>query len=449
MPLPHAIRKRTSALNKRFDKCMTKLERLEAAERYDEYDALREQDLNAIYKDACDLIRHSDEAGDSYCDELLDTLQGIIDEAGGETGDMYLGPTTENRVSDHDEDLDVVEDQRPQTVRRNELPEPHPRSSPFATFRSNLPVSTVTPADHLAVTVYDARCEISSARDIKERSGGSKEADSVIDMQLSADSSCVAVLGSIKRKSNYRHPWLAYHYPDSTRSKFTDFMSFQNPGRFNIGLSSVPTHMAMDEAQRHILVGDKRRIKSFAWATADGAYYKKPLEKYTMDSTGFAGPILALPNGMIIRAGQGVAAVWDMDNEECEENPTSQVNFANKPKLQPDILKLLPDSPSSVLCTERTHNNCIAIDLEHGGTTIARYKGHHSPVTHVSTSAADPQVFLTSSYNDGYARMFDVRHPQPILALKVKQGGVSCGPIALTHPDGIPSKLFQTTGPEC
>ncbi|CAE6413154.1 unnamed protein product [Rhizoctonia solani] len=473
MPLPQAIKKRTFALNKRFDKCMAKLERLEATERYDEHDALCEQELNAIYREACGLVRDADKADASYCDELLDTVQAIIDEAEGEAGDLYLGRMTpQSQGSDRGEDLVVVEDQRPQAG-QVDPPQPHPRSNPFVTFRSNLPELTATPADRFAMALYDARCEISSVRDVEQRFGGYKEADSVIDMQLSADGSCLAVLGSIKKKNNYHRSWLACHYPDDARSRFTDLMSFQNLGRFEVGLAGVPTHMAMSEPHRLILVGDNKRIKSFAWATADGVYYKKPLAKYTLNSTGFGGPILTLPNGMVLRAGQGKAAVWDTRripnhgsrgetiigedleiddeyDEERDENPyietsfgslpSSQVNFANKPKLQPNIWKLLPDSPSIALCTERMHNNCITMDLEHGGRTTARYKGHHSFVTHISTSGADSQVFLTSSDGDGYARLFDIRHPQPVLALKVSQGGGSGGPIALAHPDGIPSK---------
>ncbi|KDN48377.1 hypothetical protein RSAG8_02969, partial [Rhizoctonia solani AG-8 WAC10335] len=463
---------------------MAKLERLEATERYDEHDALREQEFNAIYREACGLVRDADKADASYCDELLDTVQAIIDEAEGEAGDLYLGRMTpQSQGSDRGEDLVVVEYQIPQAG-QVDPPQPHPRSNPFVTFRSNLPELTATPADPFAMALYDARCEISSVRDVEQRFGGYKEADSVIDMQLSADGSCLAVLGSIKKKNNYHRSWLACHYPDVARSRFTDLMSFQNLGRFEVGLAGVPTHMAMSEPQRLILVGDNKRIKSFAWATADGVYYKKPLAKYTLNSTGFGGPILTLPNGMVLRAGQGKAAVWDTRripnhgsrgetiigedleidgsyleiddeyDEERDENPyietsfgslpSSQVNFANKPKLQPNIWKLLPDSPSIALCTERMHNNCITMDLEHGGRTTARYKGHHSFVTHISTSGADSQVFLTSSDGDGYARLFDVRHPQPVLALKVSQGGGSGGPIALAHPDGIPTAFTDS-----
>ena len=114
MPLPQAIKKSTSALNKRFDKCMTKLERLEAAERYDEYDALRERELSSIYREACKLVRDADEADASYCDELLDIVQDIIDEAEGETEDMYLGRMApQSQGPDDSEDLVIVEDRRP------------------------------------------------------------------------------------------------------------------------------------------------------------------------------------------------------------------------------------------------------------------------------------------------------------------------------------------------
>ncbi|KEP48347.1 WD domain, G-beta repeat protein [Rhizoctonia solani 123E] len=482
MPLPQAIKKRTFALNKRFDKCLAKLERLEAAERYDQYDAFREQELDVIYKEACGLVRDADEADAPYCNELLDTVQNIIDEAEGETGDMYLGHITrQTQDSDDGEDLVVVVDQGPRFGRADDPPQPHPRSNPFATFRPNLPELTTNPDDRFATTVYDARCEITSVRDITQRFGGHKEADSVIDLQLSADGTCLAVLGSIKKKNHYHHPWLACHYPDDTSSRFTDLMSFKNPARFEVGLAGVPTHMAMGETQPLILVGDKKRIKSFAWATADGVYYKKPLAQHTMDSTGFGGPILLLPNGKVLRAGQGKSAVWatsripnhrsrgraiigddlEIDDEyddERDENPyiesssgsppTSQITFANKPKLQPTIWKLLPSSPSIALCAERMHGNFIAMDLEYGGKTTARYKGHDSLVTHISTSVADSQVFLTSSDGDGYARLFDVRHPEPVLALKCGREGGGGHPVALAHPDGIPTAFTDSGSPQ-
>ncbi|KAL5637789.1 hypothetical protein ACGC1H_002152 [Rhizoctonia solani] len=338
---------------------------------------------------------------------------------------MYLGHMTRPTQDSNDgEDLIVVEDQGPRFGRVDDPPQPHPRSNPFATFRSNLPELTTSPEDRFATTVYDARCEITSVRDITQRFGGCKEADSVIDMQLSAGGSCLAILG--------------------------------------VGLAGVPTHMAMGETQRLILVGDKKRIKSFAWATADGVYYEEPLAQHTMNSTGFGGPILVLPNGKVLRAGRAIIGddleIDDEYDEERDENPyiesssgsppTSQITFANKPKLQPTIWKLLPSSSSIALCAERMHSNFIAMDLEHGGKTTARYKGHHGLVTHISTSVADSQVFLTSSDGDGYARLFDVRHPEPVLALKCGREGGRGRPIALAHPDGIPTAFTDSGSPQ-
>ncbi|KAH7332732.1 hypothetical protein B0J17DRAFT_771516 [Rhizoctonia solani] len=219
--------------------------------------------------------------------------------------------------------------------------------------------------------------------------------------------------------------------------------------RFEVGLAGIPRYMTLDENQRLIFVADNDRIKSFEWASSNGSYHKRPLAIHTLSSKQINGPIATLPNGALIRAGAGTAAVWALsqlkthrlkgdqtigkdifiDDEceydsDCDDVPhleyssgsprTLGVAFANDPKLKPNVWRVLPHSPSTVLATGRMERNCVTIDLEHGGKTIARYQDHSGFVSTVCASMADPRAFLTSC-----------------------RDGKECGAIALAYPDGI------------
>ncbi|KAJ7479389.1 hypothetical protein B0H11DRAFT_2423573 [Mycena galericulata] len=78
-----------------------------------------------------------------------------------------------------------------------------------------------------------------------------------------------------------------------------------------------------------------------------------------------------------------------------------------------------------------------SVDLEHGGKIAGRYLGAFGDVRSFSTSGADPNVFLIAG-NDGYARLYDVRRPLPVLTLCSNTGEDSCGGALLIHPDGVP-----------
>ncbi|CAE7057697.1 unnamed protein product [Rhizoctonia solani] len=487
MPLPKAVQKQTTNLTKKFDKCMSKLERLYATGRYDDYLALREGELAVIYKDACALVREADTKNARYRADLLDAVQVIIDEALAEDGTVDVGCLT-LRIQDYRDGSIVIKDKR--VLQHStalgddeaEDPKPHPRSSPFAFFSSDPPNLTATPADHSAMPVYDARCEISSVRDEKGRHFERCETDRVVDMQLSGGGSCLAVLGWVetkvlhprnrRRTGKFTAPWISYHFPDNPNSKLTKIMRW-GPGRqrLQVGLAGTPSHMALNEAQRLIFVADKDRIKSFEWATANGSLHKRPVATHTLRSKGFRGPITTLPNGTLIRAGTGTAAAWNLGqlkthgpkgdqligkeifiDDECEYDsdcdhmpdfeyssgsaPTSQIAFTDDHQLYPRIWQVLPQS-STILAVASGHmeHSCIAVDLEHGGKTITRYRGHSGYISNVSISTADPRVFLTSCW-DGYARLFDVRRPQAALQFAV---GKKCDAVALAHPDGIPT----------
>ena len=81
----------------------------------------------------------------------------------------------------------------------------------------------------------------------------------------------------------------------------------------------------------------------------------------------------------------------------------------------------------------------LSIDLEHGGKRAARYLGHGGEVDKIATSAGDPNVFVTAG-SDGYARLFDVRHPLPVLTFNTGLQRDGCTDVVLVHPDGIPSE---------
>ncbi|CUA72583.1 hypothetical protein RSOLAG22IIIB_10139 [Rhizoctonia solani] len=467
MPLPKAVQKQTAVLTKNFDKCMKKLERLYATGRYDEYLALREGELATIYKDACGLVREADAKNAPYRADPPDIVQPIIDEVIAEDGAVDVGCLT-LRVQDYRQEPIVIKDRRiiqnpitraPGNDEEDEDPKPHPRSNPYALFSFNPPNLTATPTDRAAIPIYDACCEISSVRDRRDRHFERCETDRVVDMQLSSGGSCLAVLGWVETKVNSRNrrtskftaPWISYHFPDEPNSKFTRLMQWGS--RSEVGLAGVPSHMTLDESQRLIFVANNDRIKSFEWATANGALRKRPTATHTLHSKGFNGPMATLSNGTLIRAGTGIAAIWNLSqlkthgpkgdrvigkeifiDDECEYDSdcdhiptleyssgsvhTSKIAFVDDRKLNPKMWQVLPHSPSTVLVAGRMERNC-------------------SPayVSDVSISTTDPRVFL-SSCRDGCARLFDVRRAKPVLQLAA---GKRDGAVALAHPDGIPT----------
>jgi len=244
-------------------------------------------------------------------------------------------------------------------------------------------------------------------------------------------------------------------------------------GRYmEVGLTSVPHSMTLDASRKLLFLGDKKRIKSYAWAAPNGDYYpRKPLPTHTLNSAGFTGDLVVLPNGTIVRAGDGEAAVWDInslpthgpdgtkrigkrigvddalrdDPEEIERSsgsvPTSRIKFVDQPTLSPGLWVSLPQAPSTVICNARSGSTpeyeCLSIDLAHGGKMVARYIGHGGTVNDLSVSAGDPNVFL-SGCSDGFARLFDIRRPLPVCTLDACASQEFCNSVALAHPDGIP-----------
>ncbi|KAL5637781.1 hypothetical protein ACGC1H_002145 [Rhizoctonia solani] len=498
MPPPKTLRKQASDLNKQFEKCTNKLERLYATGHYQEYLVHREETLLPIYQAACELLRKADLANVPYRAKLLNTLQTILEEEVGEEAATEICCLT-FKPRDYRGGTSVLEDQRIVHDPLDEIDEDedklHPRSHPFASFSLDPPIITATTSDCSAALVYDARCEISSVRSRKSRSSRTQRADVVLDLQLSTGSSCLAVLG--RTKNNVIHPgdhqttcrlptpWVSFHLPKRSESSFNNLIKGWE-ARFKVGLIGNVSHMALDERRRLIFVADEDRIKSFQWTSAGDPYLSHPVPKHTMYSKGFDGPMAALAGGALVRAGTGAAAVWyhdelkthsykskrfyslrgevrtpyliggmmfsdpeicyDLNGREyppCENSRGSSkhsiVTFVDDPKLKPHIWRTFDLYPNEALAAGRKERSCVSIDLNHGGKTRIRYQGHPGFVTDISTSTADPCVFLTSSCQDEYARLFDVRKSQPVLQLAAGEAGGECGAIALAHPDGIPT----------
>lgn len=331
----------------------------------------------------------------------------------------------------------------------------HPKSNLLARFRPNLPTLTATPTNRIAMSVYDARCEIVSTN-----------INPPTKLQLTKDGSYLFLLGPSGYKD--RSPGLDYFLVDE------DLKNGGEPHRriFEPGLTSVAYDMAVDDECRLVFVGDEDRVKSYAWGTPNGYNNELP-PIHTLNSQDFSGPMAVLPNGTIVRADQGKVAVWDINGLETHRDagdkligeeidieyvwrddyynielssgtsPSSTIDFIDHPNFKPSVWQPLVGAPSKLLCAEaarQTYNyGCIAIDLEHGGKTIAHYLGHGGSVADVSTSPVDSHVFLTSSH-DGFSRLYDVRQSLPVLTLDACGKDSFCESAVLAHPDGIPSE---------
>ncbi|KEP47056.1 hypothetical protein V565_169890 [Rhizoctonia solani 123E] len=501
MSLPKVLCEQASDLTKQFQRCTDKLERLYAAGRYPEYLVHRQETLRPIFQAACELLQNADRVNVPHRAELLNTLQAILEEEIVEDTDICC---LTFKPGDYRGGTSMLEDQRIVHDPLDEVDEDeeniHPRSHPFASFSLDPPIITATASNHSAMLVYDSRCEVSSVRGRKSRSSRTQRTDVVLDLQLSTGGSCLAVLG--RTKSNVIHPgdrqttcryptpWVSFHLPKRSDSDFANLIKGWE-ARFKVGLTGDVSHLVLNERRRLIFVADEDRIKSFQWASADEPYLAHPVPKHTMYSKGFDGPMASLANHALVRAGTGAAAIWyydelkthsyrskrfyllrgerrapyliggmmfsdaerryDPDGNEyppCENSRGSSkhstVTFVDDPKLKPHIWRTFDLHPFVALAAGRKERNCVSIDLNHGGKTRMRYQGHPGFVTNITTSTADPCVFLTSSCQDEYARLFDVRKPQPVLQLAAGEAGGECGAIALAHPDGIPT-VFSTS----
>ncbi|QRV83116.1 hypothetical protein RhiJN_11132 [Ceratobasidium sp. AG-Ba] len=490
MGLPDTLKARIDELEKRMNEFIESSETSEDEDLDDEDDDACRQEFIKILVDTCTLVREEAVKQSPHVTELVEAAEGILSEGveyaygGSEMFDFMPSWAHDDAagqplIKDNSENkLPIPSGALQELMRILRVPDPasrmkemtpvkwkdtvklHPKSSKLARFRPNLPTLTPTAANPIAMRVYDARCEVMST----------PTSVVPIDMIISRDNACLALLAAGGYKN--RSPALEYYLLDGSENHD----SIENDHSIEPGLAEVAHHVAIHENRRLILIGDEYRVKSYAWAGPDGNQYKdEPLPVHTLASGNADGPINVLPNGNIIRAGRGQVAVWNMEelpthgadgtdaigeeNEDVLEDtwrddpdeietssgsiPNSHIKFTTHPDLKVDGWMPLVQPPATMLCYSDP-NDCFTLDLEHEGKIVARYLGHGGIVNDLSTSSAEPQIFLTAG-SDGFARLYDLRTPLPVLTFDACGELESCDAAVLAYPDGIPT-VFTGTG---
>ncbi|KAI0366137.1 hypothetical protein BV20DRAFT_1038513 [Pilatotrama ljubarskyi] len=224
------------------------------------------------------------------------------------------------------------------------------------------------------------------------------------------------------------------------------------------GLSQAASEVAVDTPRRLALVADSYRMKPFSWGgdVAFGGWTPaRGKNVHIMKSAVYDGPLAALPGGRVARAGKGGAALWNLDELQTHKGGkrVGRGKFDTEHSWREnefDEIELSTGSePTSthfheprghMLCGESGHKSkkygCYAVDLEHGGKTAAHF------------SAGDPNVFMTACGN-GYARLFDERHPLPVTTLDSGKSSEFCLTVQLIYPDGIPTVFTGSDRYQC
>ncbi|OSC98276.1 WD40 repeat-like protein [Trametes coccinea BRFM310] len=335
-------------------------------------------------------------------------------------------------------------------------PHPYLWSTRLARFREGL-TAYASDATPLAQWVHEARAQLTT-----------DTIRSPYDMSLSSGGSILAISAATGYKE--RDPSLRYYLLDEQSDDFLEAR------RFDPGLSNVARYITTDEERKFVFIADDDRIKSFSWASnGEGKVPRRLPNVHTMNSLrDFCGPIVILPNGRVARAGEGQAAIWTIDElERHQDNPGKLIGEgtlntdnswreANDPKIEmssgskPHSIVAFADEPTYAPKTLHLHAptghllcsapgsrsagvySCVAIDLEHGGRRVARYLGHGQDVEKITSSPGDPRLFATAG-SDGYARIFDVRRPLPVITFQTDTSGDACSDVVFVHPDGIPT----------
>ena len=298
---------------------------------------------------------------------------------------------------------------------------PHPLTTRLSRFRGGFAPSA-TKAHPLAHNIYQARAQLTV----------DTLSSAPFDMSLSSDGTILALAMGGGWKG--RDPLLHYYLLGDQSTDFLEGASIDP------GLSSVPRYVTTDESRKLVFLADDDCVKSFSFAPDNAGKVPKRLPNvHTLASQGhFDGPLVVLPNGRLARAGTGQAAVWDL----TAPGTHSTVAFADDPTYFPAAWQLHEPS-GHLLCAEGAEESggyaCMSLDLEHGGRRVARYLGHGGEVEKIATSPQDPHVFITAG-SDGYARLFDVRRPLPVLTFNTGLQREGCTDVVLVHPDGIPSE---------
>ncbi|KEP47054.1 WD40 domain protein [Rhizoctonia solani 123E] len=505
MTLPTVVQSRLSNLETRFSECRDKFARLRSAERDEEHDRLRHDEFIPIFNDACALVREAELAGAPYLLELAKSTGAILNNQlryALDTGDdEHLGVVVglfdmmpswaHDDVGDRPVITDLSGRQLPfppsalekfievfkplfaegvtgdfiKNEYRNDpwdpSMKPHPKSTRMARFRPNLPTLTPTLGNSLAASILDARCEVFSA-------------PCAYPIRFCISPSCLALTGTAGYKN--RSPYLEYIILTKPLDPMVDF-----PDEYTVepGLAGVAYHAAIDDARRLIFVGDNDRVKSYEWGSTEEVH-DEPLPVHTLDSRSAKGPMIVLPNGSLARAGKGGASIFDIqalpthgpdgdaiigkviqifdtwrdEEDEIERSsgslPSSRIKFFDDPNFEPNLWEPLISAPSTVLCSEKARRSgvydCVGIDLE-TGKTVSYHLGHGDEITAFSVAPSDPQLFLTAC-GDGFARLFDLRHPLPVVTVDACGLKESCEAATLVMPGGIPTVFTGTSKSE-
>ncbi|KAL7278958.1 hypothetical protein ACG7TL_006790 [Trametes sanguinea] len=432
-----------------------------------------------------DVVRQAENAEVSDLAEIVAKAEQVFDAAIGwayTDGDYDFLPSYAHKASDSPllpEDPFQRFGPVPQAAIDELLPTPwtesrprHTKSTRLSRFRDGVRPS-VTDATPRAQMIYDARCEVAA-----------DSFPSPIQAAISADSSVLTIIGQGGWKN--REPVLGMYLLDAlpldnegcgggnddNRERIRSYGGFRCMV-LDPGLEEVASQLALDTTRKLSLVADSERIKSFSWG-GDIAFRgwtpPRGANVHTMQCGGYNGPIAVLPDGRVVRAGKGGAALWsldalethergrvgrrlrldglctrDNDNNEIERStgsaPTTTLAFAEK-DFRPAIW--YRHAPTGhLLCAEdareTSHYGCFAIDLEQNGKKVTRFLGHGGNVHCFSTSDGDTHTFATAS-SDGFARLFDVRRPLPVMTLDAGQSSEFCMAVQLIHPDGVPTR---------
>ncbi|CUA72580.1 hypothetical protein RSOLAG22IIIB_10136 [Rhizoctonia solani] len=439
MTLPDTVQERISRLKERLEKCKKKMERLLDAEDEDRFERVRDESFLKIFTDSCTLVRDAEIDSAPYLPELLKTIQALHDDA---LAYAYSSPVMFDYVSSwaHDDEhgRPLVKDKfgvelprigesgRMRLIPWKQGLQRHPQSSRLSRFRLALPPLSATRANPLAMSIFDARCEVSSQCVVEP-----------VDLAISNDGSVLATTGMFGYK--HRDPGLEYFFlerPDDEYSKFPE-EHFEG-----LGLASIPTHLAVNGTHRLIFAADGYRVKSYSWGALDGSIRNDLHPTHTLDSTTSGGPIAILPNGTVIRAGQGRADSWTID-ELPTHGATGKRIIGSK--IKPESLS---DEPEKI---ERSSGSLPSTHIQFVDEPLMAPSVWgplaDSPSTFVYADPGDPQVFLTAC-NDGYARMYDTRQSLPVLTLDACGEAAECESALLVHADGIPMVFSGSTQKE-
>ena len=334
--------------------------------------------------------------------------------------------------------------------------QPHPKSTRLARFRQDV-ITSYTAATPLAQTVYQARCEITDT-----------SISSPSRMLISPGQGCLAIIGAGGWKN--RDPTLHCFLLD-------DADHLEKDKCFSPGLAQLMYTMVLDDERKLIFVGDADRVKSYSWEVDPdmraNIFSRAGLSPvHTLDSDECDGWLTLLPNGRVVRAGLGKAFVWNIDDLEQhgpenkrigEERYNTEdswrdnddgtsiedslgsahhatITFAD-PTFHPAVWHRHTPTGNMLCGTSGQKDGkytCASLDLEHGGKIVSRYLGHGGDVEDISTSEGDAHTFATAGA-DGYARLYDVRQPLPVLTFDHGYQMEYCPAVVLVHPDGIPS----------